>query len=679
MYATPSHYPDVRWDLPRGLFDPTDARPLPRMKPSRMHSDPIRARTDLHPIPWPAPPPRPDREREEEDKLRATREEPATPERPFLRTQSSDDSFSTPPSSIRVSPDTQPHAARHVFDLIADRYPPAPAPPSPPQLYPDDDSLSRLLNQPLSTTTLDSSIASVQQPTSSSSDEVIDVLQLFADADELPLPEPSQEIAMRPRATAPSRPETASCPPNVADLVKQNRTRFVNSKGKGHVSFLNKAGLRSLFSDGDSLPSSSPRNSATSPVAGLVSNIRAVSALLPSPSGRHGRASLDSENSPAPSTSSTPEPVARRGRRADRVTRNMRTGLGGKDAPPTPTANPLPPPVSLPRASTDSDLSDAYSPTSPSARVTRHASGVVVRNHPRRPEMVGLRRAETGKILSRAELHGDGPGDDSLSENPDPKSLAFFRLEDDVRSRVVAAAMASSAPRGDRTVRGIQDDVALSKSATPRGGDLVGGTLGLRRGRSGKLRRHSSASDTEGKVKRQGSLLERGRLMSGVFTPRGRAGGDEFGSSGLKNWLGGGLKRAAKVVVKRGGDMETSDVGGDLITGGTLDEAVCRLCFVCRQMLGCSVIVRDGGRRIKVEGAETKEGFLKICLVVREGVVAEDSGTAIGCAVSVRQSRSDGLRTSIARLWEFYVRLRDALQELEGGGSAVGSGIATAA
>ncbi|PXF46190.1 hypothetical protein BWQ96_04067 [Gracilariopsis chorda] len=258
--------------------------------------------------------------------------------------------------------------------------------------------------------------------------------------------------------------------------------------------------------------------------------------------------------------------------------------------------------------------------------------GVIMRANTHKTNVNGIRKAETGKIMSRDELLTEQKSM-LLKENPIPKSLnpAAFSEEDDVMSRRPSTLFNFSSSESDGVTSGQRGKLG---SQTDDGSFLEGGLLDK-----------ASASYTYHEV-HSGS--------SSKFSENGS-------SSGIVNRLGSSFKKAKNAVARKS-VTELPDVGGtDLLLAGTVDEAVLRICYVCRKKLKCKVFVKNTGRKIKVECDEDRKAgrYLRATLVLK--AVGGDNSA---CAVNIRQSRHDGMKTTFARLWEFYQELEKGLQEL---------------
>lgn len=303
-----------------------------------------------------------------------------------------------------------------------------------------------------------------------------------------------------------------------------------------------------------------------------------------------------------------------------------------------------------PRTPKVEDKKDAPTPEAeeneefPMAKMQRRGTGVVMRDQRKRPPMVGIRRAETGFIMTRAELQGDGPPS-ILRENPDPKSLALFNM-DDVATQMFLegggdmGVSPGSEPSFDeplsRSLTNLQLGEASRESGHHAGGSARGG-----------------GSSSQGSQERTRSDSRGGTVMNVQVEEH------SFG-------LVGKLKRAAWAVTKKAVACETLQASGtsDISICGTLDETVCRVCYVCRRQLDCRVEVRDGGRKINVE-AKDEQGHIQLRVTL---VLAEQGTNGRGervCTIKVQQRRGDAHRTNIATLWDFYKRLERHLHNSE--------------
>lgn len=260
--------------------------------------------------------------------------------------------------------------------------------------------------------------------------------------------------------------------------------------------------------------------------------------------------------------------------------------------------------------------------------------GVIMRANTHKTNVNGIRKAETGKIMSREELLTEQKSM-MLKESPIPKSLnpAAFSEDDDATTKRTSALFHFSSSESDGQTSGRRPK--HGEHADDDGSFLEGGLLDKA---SASYLYHEVHSGSSSKLSENGS------------------------SSGIVNRLGSSFKKAKNAVARKS-VLELPDVGEtDLLLAGTVDEAVLRICYVCRKQMKCKVFVKNTGRKIKVVSDEERNAsrHLRATLVLR--AVGADNGA---CAVNIRQSRQDGMKTTFARLWEFYQELEKRLQELE--------------
>lgn len=257
--------------------------------------------------------------------------------------------------------------------------------------------------------------------------------------------------------------------------------------------------------------------------------------------------------------------------------------------------------------------------------------GVIVRPQTHKANVDGIRKAETGKIMSREEMLRD----QNLSifkDSPVPKSLnpAAFYEDDDTASRKPSSIFCESSSDVEKPT-GISRTPSLERCD----GSFLQDNIFVEK------QQHSA------------SLIDVQSYSSSKFS-------ETDGSSGFVGRLGSSFKKAANAVGKRSFQGISNPGNTDLIVSGTIDEAVCKICFVCRKKLDCEVTVKQGGKKIRIQSDDQISGYhLRASLLLKQ--INTDEAT---CAVHVRQSRGDGTRTSFATLWDFYQRLDSKLQEL---------------
>ncbi|CAN8066883.1 unnamed protein product [Agarophyton chilense] len=255
--------------------------------------------------------------------------------------------------------------------------------------------------------------------------------------------------------------------------------------------------------------------------------------------------------------------------------------------------------------------------------------GVIMRAQTHKTNVNGIRKAETGKIMSREELLGDRKTV-FLRESPIPKSLnpAAFSEEDDVMTRRPSTLFQYSSSESDRGV----PNSSIQKEENDDGTFLTD------KASLGYIYQEVQSSS------------------SSKFSENGS-------SSGLVNRLGSSFKKAKNVVARRSATDIPELNNTDMLIVGTIDEVVCKVCYVCRKKMGCRVFVKNTGKKIKVEADDREIGYyVRASLFVRTLGGEEPS-----CAINIRQSRADGMKTNFASLWDFYQRLEKGLSELETG------------
>lgn len=278
-------------------------------------------------------------------------------------------------------------------------------------------------------------------------------------------------------------------------------------------------------------------------------------------------------------------------------------------------------------------------------RVGMHGrgTGIFIRENMRRPPMDGIVRAETGWIAGPGEVHGDGPPT-AMQENPNPKSLAMFNVDDAVTQSTMLSGTRPLTRSNEFDDIASDSDSSLleepiSRSLVNLSMQVCGGSCASSSS-DGVNRMHSRASERErddgrssqGTEEAPFKLVDRLRRAAGAL----------------------GVKIRTGDVV----DLDTSD----LTMAGTLDETMVRICYVCRKVLDYRVDVRDGGRRIRVESKDAPS--TKLCLRVTL-FLTEVGDVDKKCTLKVLQSRSDANRTNIATLWDFYRKLEKHLRRVE--------------
>lgn len=270
-------------------------------------------------------------------------------------------------------------------------------------------------------------------------------------------------------------------------------------------------------------------------------------------------------------------------------------------------------------------------------------TGIFIRENMRRPPMNGIVRAETGWIAGPGELHEDGPPT-AMQENPNPKSLATFNVDDAVTQSTVYSGTRPMTRSNEFYNKDSDSDSSLLEEPLSR--SLVNLSMQVRGGSAA-----SSSSDGVNRINSRTPEQERDDGRSSQAT--------EEASFKLVHRL----RRAAGALGVRKKIGEAVDTGtSDLTMAGTLDEAMVRICYVCRKVLDYRVDVRDGGRKIRVESKEAPSTGL--CLRVTLSLT-EVGDVDKKCTLKVLQSRGDANRTNIATLWDFYRKLEKHLRRIE--------------
>lgn len=284
--------------------------------------------------------------------------------------------------------------------------------------------------------------------------------------------------------------------------------------------------------------------------------------------------------------------------------------------------------------SDDRITKDELKDSQPGVEVLR--KGVIMRAEGLESHVMGIRRAETGRIMSRAEIRAAASKTMLFQDNPNPKSLhpaAFMNSDDD--------------EDGPPTT--------IPVAVFPR-------TIAKREEGTGE----NSAPSSHGKSAGDGSFLSPG-LVSRRLQSSHEENVNSFQfsehdeSSGILNRLGTSFRKATSAVSKRTSSNVPEAGRTDFVIVGTIGEAVIKICLVCRKRLNCNVFVKDTGRKIKVESRENDyKHYLRASILLRP-----IAASAPACAINVRQSRSDGMRTTFPVLWEFYQGLEKTLKEME--------------
>lgn len=261
------------------------------------------------------------------------------------------------------------------------------------------------------------------------------------------------------------------------------------------------------------------------------------------------------------------------------------------------------------------------------------SKGVIMRAQGQLSYVSGVRKAEMGKIMGRHELRGRRGI--PIQECPDPKSLkpAMFFVDDE------------ETPPGTSSM-------ALDMSSSDAGSDAPKASVaGSRR---------TLASD-------DGSFLAKGvmerHVKSGALKDESTTESfylsETSDSTGLVNRVGCRLKKATTSLTGRTGAEIGEYEQTDIVLPGTIDEAVCKICVISRRSLNCDVVVKDNGRKIKIKSRDDVHGpYIRVSLILRRK--SEENV----CSIKVRQSRSDGMKTTVAALWGFYQRLEHELLEM---------------
>lgn len=255
--------------------------------------------------------------------------------------------------------------------------------------------------------------------------------------------------------------------------------------------------------------------------------------------------------------------------------------------------------------------------------------GIFVRPDPPKRQNTGIRRAETGLIMSREDLKQKRSRD--FLGNPAPKSFKPFLDKDE---DIVTFSPASFHRRTSESISTAADDTnARSRELRSDGTDLSFSTI------------HPSAQSQPVDTYSRDAENSYTRFTE----PR---------VSGLVGRLSSGLKKASTALGRKTFSSLPDAASTDILLPGTIDEAVCRICVVCRNDMDYRVTVRDTGRKIKVESKEDSDNeYLRASLVIKQL-----RGTEAMCAVNIKQCRSDGTKTSFAALWRFYQRLQRELR-----------------
>ncbi|KAI0561204.1 hypothetical protein FGB62_91g017 [Gracilaria domingensis] len=293
----------------------------------------------------------------------------------------------------------------------------------------------------------------------------------------------------------------------------------------------------------------------------------------------------------------------------------------------------IPPEEEVERLKTSPDSSKSTESSEEQVKVVSPlvTKGVIMRAQTHKTNVNGIRKAETGKIMSREELIGDRKTV-YLRDSPTPKSLnpASFSEDDDGLTRKQSTLFQYSSSESDGGI----PNTSVHKIDTDDGT-----FLGEKESLSYIYQEVQSSSSSK-------------------FSENGS-------SSGLVNRLGSSFKKAKNVVARKSlTDIPELD-NTDMVIAGTIDEAVCKICYVCRKKLGCRVFVKNTGKKIKVEADDREKNYyLRASLCV-----TQLGGEEPACAINIRQSRADGMKTSFATLWDFYQRLEKGMRELEAGNS----------
>lgn len=253
--------------------------------------------------------------------------------------------------------------------------------------------------------------------------------------------------------------------------------------------------------------------------------------------------------------------------------------------------------------------------------------GIIMRPHIPRMRLTGMRRAETGIIVSKEDLKSTRNRD--LLANPAPKSFRPFIGEDEDLSTA-----------GPSAFRNTFNPVGGSPNAgniSSRQNSPIGFSFSTIQGvRSQPIYGYSEEENTYTKFS----------------NPKGNI--------GLVGRLTTKLHRAGTLLGRRSFTAVPETTATDIMIPGTIDEAVCRICVICRNNMEYRVLVRDSGRKIKVESIEGSDNeFLRASLRVKEL-----PGSELVCSINVRQCKSDQHKTGFAAMWRFYQRLERELRPL---------------
>lgn len=320
--------------------------------------------------------------------------------------------------------------------------------------------------------------------------------------------------------------------------------------------------------------------------------------------------------------------------------------------------------------------------------------GVIMRGFSDYKQVRGIRRAETGLIMSREELNATTTR--KIPENPIPKSLRppiFLDEYDDVPSLTPSSFQ--------KTTRGI----TFSNSATiqdnlnggPQSGQ-IGNLFPLSPskrdegggGSNNKLKKLFAMTPTkpdEGHrsggrsllsitpVKYDGEATSGRRRSMFSLSPahKSKVSGIDFhgdendnssklseagDSSGIIGRLGFGLRRATQGMGRKSStDVTENGKICTIVIPGSIDEAVCKVCVICRNTLNYEVIVRESGRKVKVQSRdESRREHFRATIQIREL-----HGAQLRCSINIRPTRSDGMKTSSEALWGLYQTLEQEL------------------
>lgn len=316
--------------------------------------------------------------------------------------------------------------------------------------------------------------------------------------------------------------------------------------------------------------------------------------------------------------------------------------------------------------------------------------GVIMRGQSHYNQVRGIRRAETGLIMSREELHSTR--NRTIPDNPVPKSLrppVFLEDYEDVPSLTPSSFQKTI--RGDSFPESCdmphEDERRKGKlrslfALTPIKRDEGAGSSNLRnlfpltpRKQDEGIRSCDKSIFSITPVKQNEEERSDGRRSLFFLSParHSEVSGkgfhvDEQGSnskfseagdsSGLIGRLGFGLRRASHALGRKpSSDFAEGARTCTIVIPGSVDEAVCRISVICRSTLDYGVVVRDGGRKIKVQSrGDSQVEYLRATLLIRE-----IQGSEVRCSINIRPSRSNGIKTSPETLWNFYQRLEHEL------------------